>query len=181
MSISFLHARLLSAALSAIALAALCGWGLLSADGGWLARWRVSLPPERFFYVAREHTWSAPEALRSNTPVACLRERNGGGYELLYWGNPVRPTYAYRMREIASGRSVLLSPKGKRQPSRPLPMGASRRADGLLPLQLVLPIPGVEGSVGQPRPVRLEILDARTGEVLCGVDYLIEGNQTTPF
>lgn len=175
MLISFLRRSLLSAALSGVALGALCGWGVRVGRGMASCRpWPV-VPPERLFLVARECTWQAPKALRSDTPVACLRERKGGGYELLYWGNPVRPSYAYRMREVMGGRSVLLSPEGRCQESRPLPMTEGRREDGLLPLQAVLPIESLSGAPGRPQPVRLEILDARSGSVLCGVDYLVEG------
>ena len=106
-----------------------------------------------------------------------LRRRTDGGYELLYWGNPVRAAYAYRIEEAGSGQTVLRSPEGAPQDSRPLPMTTEKRADGRLPLQGVLPLTGLAGSPGKLYAVRVEILDAQTGIVLCRSEYLAEGDE----
>jgi len=176
---SFLRRSLLASALSFVLLGLLVGWAVVSghlfSDTDFAALHPI--PAERRFLVARESSWSPPEARLSPTPVVELRRGTGGGYELLYWGNPVRAAYAYRIVEAGSGQTVLRTPEGIPQGSRPLPMTAEKRADGRLPLQGVLPLTGLAGTPGRLYAVRVEILDAQTGIVLCRSEYLVEGNQ----
>lgn len=119
----------------------------------------------------------APEAsLRSSSPVVRLREDGAGGYELLYWGNPVRPAYSYSIRAHRGRQSVLLDAQGSPQLCRPLPVTAAKRKDGRLPLQPPVPLARLKGAAGELYAVRISVHDARTGSPLCWADYLISGN-----
>ena len=176
---SFLRRSLLAAAFSLVLLGLLVGWAAMSghlfSDADFAALHPI--PAERRFLIARESSWTPPESRLSSVPVVELRRRTDGGYELLYWGNPVRAAYAYRIEEAGSGQTVLRSPEGAPQDSRPLPMTTEKRADGRLPLQGVLPLTGLAGSPGKLYAVRVEILDAQTGIVLCRSEYLAEGDE----
>ncbi len=176
---SFLRRSLLASALSGVLLSLLVGWAIVSenmfSDTDFASLHPI--PAERRFLVARESSWTPPESRLSSVPVVELRHRAGGGYELLYWGNPVRAAYAYRIEEAGSGQTVLRTPEGLPQDSRPLPMTAENRADGQLPLQGILPLSGLAGSPGRLYAVRVEILDAQTGICLCRSEYLVEGDE----
>ena len=132
------------------------------------------LPEERVLQVPHGAWYQAEEYVESSVPVVRVKSVAPGQYELLYWGNPVRPRYSYRVLNIMSGDSVLLSVDGRPEARRELPVTRPRREDGRLPLQPVLKIGDLPPSLGGFCAVRVEVLDPDSGVVLCWAEYLLE-------
>ncbi len=131
------------------------------------------LPSERVLQVPHG-AWYAPEPhVASSVPVVKLREYAPGEFELLYWGNPVRPRYAYRVLNIMSGDSVLQTGKGAPESMRNLPVSHPRRADGQLPLQAPQKLGPLRPAPGGFCAVRVEVLAPDSGVVLCWGEYLL--------
>ncbi len=142
----------------------------------WVIRANVEqydLPAERVLQVPKGGWYIPPPHLASPVPVVEMREFAPAQYELLYWGNPVLPSYAYRIRNIMSGESVLLSASLQPEPLRPLPVPCPRRGDARLPLQPALPIGRLASAPGGFVAVCVEVLDARQMVVLCKSEYLL--------
>lgn len=157
--------------LVAVLIWAACGYPWAVAPGMEL---RVcDLPSERVLQVPHG-AWYVPSAHKaSSVPMVQLRECTPGEFELLYWGNPVRPRYAYRVLNIMSGDSVLLAPGGKPEPRRNLPVPHPRRADGKLPLQPAQKLGKLRPAPGGFCAVRVEVLAPEEDVVLCWSEYLL--------
>ncbi len=136
-----------------------------------------SLPLEAVCLVPYAANQQVPEARKSDSAIVRLREYAPNCYELLYWGNPVRPRYAFSVQELRSGRSVLLNEAGEVLRMQPLPVPVARRRDGLLPQQPVVRLNHLQGRVGDLYAVRVAVHDASRGTVLCSEVYLISGTQ----
>lgn len=134
---------------------------------------QCDLPSERVMLVPFGAWYTAEQHIASSVPVIQLREPHPGEYELLYWGNPVRPRYAYRALSIMSGNSVLLRPDGTVEPLRNLPVPTPKRQDGRLPLQPVQKLGKLRSAPGGYCAVRVEVLAADSGAVLCWKEYLL--------
>lgn len=131
------------------------------------------LPVERVLQVPHG-AWYVPSPCReSSVPIVQLREFAPGEFELLYWGNPVRPHYAYRVLNIMSGDSVLLSAEGSPETQRNLPVTSPRQADGKLPLQPAQKLGRLRPAPGGFCAVRVEVLASERGVVLCRNEYLL--------
>ncbi len=142
----------------------------------WMLREHVvshDLPPERVLQVPKGRWYVAEPAIASSVPVVQLRETSPEHYELLYWGNPVRPRYAYRVLNIMSGESVLLAADGTPDALRSLPVTQARRADARLPLQPVQSLGRLAPAPGGFVAVSVEVLDAQQMTVLCKNEYLL--------
>lgn len=132
-----------------------------------------NLPRERVLQVPHG-SWYVPAAhMDSSVPIVQLRECSPGEFELLYWGNPVRPRYVYRVLNIMSGDSVLQSPEGLPEDQRELPVPHMRRADGNLPLQPVQKLGILRPAPGGFCAVRVEVLAPEHNVVLCRNEYLL--------
>lgn len=132
-----------------------------------------AIPPERVWMIPPSDAAPVPESLLSRKPVLRLRQRADGTYELLYWGNPVRPAYTYSVEAVGLGRSALVDSAGRMQDSRPLPVGTPARPDKRLPLQCILPLDGLDGGDSEFFAARISVRDAATGAILCCGDYLL--------
>lgn len=130
---------------------------------------------ERIWHIPLPAGDAVPESIVSDRAVVRLRYRADGGLELLYWGNPVRKQYAWRLR--SGGKSALMDSEGDTQAYRQLPVTAPAREDKQLPLQPVLRVDGVRGLRGCPYAASLEVFDPATGQVFCRRNCLIEGDQ----
>lgn len=139
-------------------------------------------PPEaeRMNYIAYPASYQPAAALRSPVPILRLREYGPGRYELLYWGNPIRPLYTYSICVHRGKKSVLIGKDGRSHRQRVLPVPEPRRRDGLLPLQPPVRLQGIKGSEGELYAVRISVHDGRTGAILCWEDYLISGDEPPP-
>lgn len=118
-----------------------------------------------------------PSSVVSGSPEIRLREWAPDQYELLYWGNPIRPAYTFRVQERGSRESVLLSSSGEVQKERPLPVPVSRRKDGRLPLQPAVKLKGLRGKPGELYAVRISVHDAASGALLCYRNCLLCGDE----
>ena len=116
-----------------------------------------------------------PDSIVSSRPQLRLKETPNGQYELHYWGNPIRPEYAFSIRRYNTHTSLLRTPQGKVQKWLPLPVTVPRRADKQLPLQPPVPIPPFPGSADTFFTARISVHDAATGAVLCSEIYLLHG------
>lgn len=131
------------------------------------------LPNERVLQVP-PGAWYTPAPCKdSSVPIVQLREYAPGEFELLYWGNPVRPRYMYRVLNIMSGNSVLLSPEGEPESQRNLPVPSPRRADGKLPLQPAQKLGRLCPAPGGFCAVRVEVLAPEKDIVLCWAEFLL--------
>lgn len=131
------------------------------------------LPSERVLQVPFGAWYTAEDAVSSTVPIVQLREYAPGEYELLYWGNPVRPRYTYRLLNIMNGDSVLPSPAGSLERERHLPVTAPVRKDGRLPLQPAQKLGKISPSPGGYCAVRVEVLAPENNAVLCWKEYLL--------
>lgn len=131
------------------------------------------VPPERVLRVPFGAWYTPDDSLNSPVPIVRLREKNHAEYELLYWGNPVRPRYAYRVLNIMNGQTLLRDAAGKPVSSRELPVPRPQRADTRLPLQPVLELGRLPASPGGFVAARVEVIDATRGVVLCGAEFLL--------
>lgn len=135
------------------------------------------LPPETVCLSPYTAGHKVPEALASRRPVIRLREYAPDCFELLYWGNPIRPAYSFSVWSLETGTPALLSEQGVPERSRPLPVTAPRRADGKLPLQPVVKLLRLRGRRGDLYAARIAVHDSATGTVLASALYLLSGNQ----
>lgn len=167
-------------------LAMLFAWlGVLVAGGVWSAAgypWivetevayeRYDLPSERVLQVPFGAWYTAEESISSTVPMVQLREYAPGEYELLYWGNPVRPRYTYRVLNIMNGDSVLRTSSGSLEPERHLLVTSPVRKDGRLPLQPAQKLGRLSPSPGGYCSVRVEVLASENNAVLCWKEYLL--------
>ena len=135
--------------------------------------------PETLCRIAATPLEAIPQAIESDTPHLRLREYAPGCYELLYWGNPVRPRYAFSIRKVRDNTSVLRSPQGKPLKWLPLPVTSPRREDKQLPLKPPVLLPPLPGPSDTYFAARITIHDAATGKVLCSEIYLLHGADPT--
>ena len=131
------------------------------------------IPAEVLCRVAATPDEVIPEAVTSDKPLLRLREYAPGQYELLYWGNPVRPHYTFSITKISSRKSVLYSTDGKPEQQRNLPVTHPRRKDGKLPLQPVTKLHGLEADEGLYYAAKVSVHDGTTGKILCSEVYII--------
>ena len=117
-----------------------------------------------------------PDSIVSTRPHLRLKETLNGQYELHYWGNPVRPKYAFSIRKLGTNATLLRTPQGKSQKWLPLPVTAPRRADTQLPHQPPILIPPLPGAQDTFFTARISIHDATTGIILCSEIYLLHGS-----
>lgn len=174
--------HLLALAMAGLGTAGLYGWFCQSPlSKGLRPQSFAELHPpeaERMNYTAFPSDCQPAAALRSSVPVLRLREYEPGRYELLYWGNPVRPLYTYSIRVHRGRQSVLIGNGGVSQQQRKLPVTAPKRRDGQLPLQPPVRLQGIKGAMGELYAVRVSVHDGRTGATLCWEDYLISGDES---
>ena len=131
------------------------------------------IPAEVLCRVAATPGEAIPEAVTSDKPLLRLREYAPGQYELLYWGNPVRPHYTFSITKISSGKSVLYSPDGKPEQQRNLSVTHPRRKDAKLPLQPITKLHGLESGEGLYYAAKVSVHDGTTGKILCSEVYII--------
>ncbi len=136
-----------------------------------------SLPSESVCLAPHTAEYHAPAALASRRPVLRLREYAPHRYELLYWGNPVRPRYAFSVMSLATGSSALLGADGRPQRLQSLPVSVPARKDRKLPLQPVVRLDSLAGREGDLYAARISVHDADKGTVLCTELYVISGTQ----
>ncbi|MBE6417037.1 MAG: hypothetical protein E7033_01070 [Akkermansiaceae bacterium] len=136
------------------------------------------LQPELVCLAAATATEPMPDSVASDAPHLRLREYAPGQYELLYWGNPVRPHYTFSITNIWDGSSVLLQDDGTPQQYRDLIVSVPRRADNALPLQPVIKLGKLKGKPGDYYSAKVCVHDAADGKVLCHAVYLICGNSS---
>ena len=136
-----------------------------------------SLPAEAFCMAPYAANQQVPTEQSSNLPVIRLREIAPNRYELLYWGNPVRPAYYFSIWSQETGASVLMKADGSPQRYRDLPVTVPRRADGKLPLQPAVRLERLRGRSGDLFAARIAVHDAATGTVLASVLYVISGTE----
>lgn len=134
------------------------------------------LPAEGICLAPYAADHEVPKYRRATLPVLRLREYAPGKYELLYWGNPIRPRYAFSVRRLSTGSSVLLSEEGIPLRLHPLPVTEPRRADGQLPLQPIVKLLNISGREGDLFAVRVAVHDADKETILCSEVYLISGS-----
>lgn len=134
------------------------------------------IPAEVLCRSAATVNESMPQAILSDKPLLRLREYAPGHYELLYWGNPVRPHYTFSIQNVRTGKSVLLNAEGKREKWRDLPVTQPHRADKKLPLQPAIPLNKLHGARDSYFAARIAVHDATTGKILCSAIYLLCGN-----
>lgn len=136
-----------------------------------------SLPPEMICLVPYTADYRAPAALVSPLPVVRLREYAPGHYELLYWGNPVRPRYAFSVRNLMTGAHALTAADSADKGLLPLPVTEPRRKDRKLPLQPIVRLDNIKGREGDLYAARVSVHDADKGTVLCSAVYIISGSE----
>ena len=136
-----------------------------------------SLPPEMICLVPYTAEYREPVALASSLPVVRLREYAPGRYELLYWGNPVRPRYAFSVRNLMTGEHVLTAAESADKGLLPLPVTEPRRQDRKLPLQPIVRLNNIKGREGDLYAARVSVHDADKGTVLCSAVYIISGSE----
>lgn len=133
------------------------------------------IPEEVLCLSAASAREDIPQSVTSDKPLIRLREYENGKFELLYWGNPVRPSYAFSITRLSTGASVLLNAEGKRENMRDLPVTVPRRADKALPLQPPVKLHHLENKSGCYYAAKISVHDASTGKVLASAIYLING------
>lgn len=131
------------------------------------------IPTEVLCRVAATPAEEIPDSVLSDKPQVRLREYAPGLYEILYWGNPVRPHYTYSVTKLSTGESILLSTNGRKEKQRPLAVTQPRRADGRLPLQPTTKLTELEKATEHYYAVRVSIHDGTTGKGLCSEVYII--------
>lgn len=136
-----------------------------------------SLPPEMICLVPYTSDYKEPVALLSSLPIVRLREYAPNRYELLYWGNPVRPRYAFTVRNLMTGEHALRAADRADKGMLPLPVTEPRRHDRKLPLQPIVRLNNIKGREGDLYAARVSVLDADKGTVLCSAVYLISGSE----
>ena len=135
------------------------------------------LPPETICLSPYTAGHKVPEAWASRRPIIRLREYAPYCYELLYWGNPIRPAYSFSVWSLETGAPALLDEQGRTERTRPLPVTVARREDGKLPLQPAVKLYRLSGCSGNLYAARIAVHDAATGTVLATALYLLSGNQ----
>ncbi len=135
------------------------------------------LPAESICLTPYTADYKPPTALASRRPVLRLREYAPNRFELLYWGNPVRPHYAFSVMSLATGSTALLGADGRVLRMQPLPVTEPRRNDGKLPLQPPVRLEKLTGREGDLFAARISVHDADKGTVLCSELYVICGTQ----
>lgn len=136
------------------------------------------LPPEMICLVPYTADYRASVALESSLPIVRLREYEPGRYELLYWGNPVRPRYAFSIRNLMTGEHVLTAADSADKGLLPLPVTEPRRRDRKLPLQPIVKLSNIKGREGDLYAARVSVHDADKGTVLCSAVYIISGSES---
>ena len=136
-----------------------------------------TLPPEAVCLAPYAAEQDVPDAVAARLPVIRLREYAPNRYELLYWGNPIRPAYCFSVWSLETGAPALLANDGVPQRYRPLPVTVPRRADGKLPLQPAVKLHHLCGRSGDIYAARIAVHDAATGTVLASVLYLLSGTE----
>ena len=131
--------------------------------------------PEQLCRIPASPAQSMPAHIASVRPHIRLQETPSGQYVLHFWGNPVRPRYAFSIRKVSDNTSVLRSPQGKPLKWLPLPVTSPRREDKQLPLQPPVLLPSLPGLSDTYFAARITIHDATTGKVLCSEIYLLHG------
>lgn len=134
------------------------------------------IPPEVLCRIAATPAEVIPQSIASDKPHIRLREYEIGKFELLYWGNPVRPRYAFSINKLSTGKSVLLDAAGKRERWRNLPVSVPRRSDKELPLQPTVKLHKLEGNPGTYYAAKVSIHDAASGKALASTIYLLCGD-----
>lgn len=132
-----------------------------------------AIPAEVLCRIAATPKEEIPEAVDSDSPQLRLREYAPGHYELLYWGNPVRPHYTYSITKVSTGKTILYSPDGMPEQQRDLAVTQARRTDGKLPLQPIIKLHGMAQNTEQYYAAKISIHDGTTGKILCSEVYLI--------
>ncbi|MBR5887111.1 MAG: hypothetical protein IKZ07_02775 [Akkermansia sp.] len=170
------------AAISAAAIVTLGAFAFYAPRMLSLARMRSNvqfhyLPAESICLTPYTADYKAPALLESRRPVLRLREYAPNRFELLYWGNPVRPHYAFSIMSLATGRTALIGTDGRAQRMLPLPVTEPRRSDGKLPLQPLVRLEQLTGREGDLYAARISVHDADKGTVLCSELYVICGSQ----
>lgn len=135
-----------------------------------------NIPTELVCLSAATPAEPMPETIISNAPHLRIREYAPGQYELLYWGNPVRPRYVFSITNMSDGTSALLQENGQAQRYRDLIVSVPPQADKSLPLQPVTKLHRLRGKYGQYYAARICIHDAANGQILCSAIYLLCGN-----
>ncbi len=125
---------------------------------------------------AASATETLPDTIASDSPHLRIREYAPGQYELLYWGNPVRPHYVFSITNIWDGSSVLLQDDGSEQRYRNLIVSVPRREDKALPLQPAIKLDKLKGKPGDYYSAKICVHDAADGKILCSAVYLLCGN-----
>lgn len=170
------------AALTTAAFVTLCAFVVHARSLWQQARLRVDeqvhrLPSESVCLAPYTAGQNAPEALTSRRPVLRLREYAPHRYELLYWGNPVRPRYAFSVMSLATGSSALLGADGRPLRLQALPVTVPARSDRKLPLQPAVRLDSLAGREGDLYAARISVHDADKGTVLCTELFVICGTQ----
>lgn len=133
------------------------------------------LPEESICFAPYAANHQVADALAARLPVIRVREYAPDCYELLYWGNPIRPAYSFSVWSLATGSSALMDAAGNTERYRPLPVTQARRSDGKLPLQPAVKLHNLRGRSGDLYAARIAVHDAATGTVLASVLYLLSG------
>ena len=131
------------------------------------------IPVEVLCRVAASPNEDIPEAVASDKPQVRLREYAPGKYELIYWGNPIRPHYTFSVTNVRTGITVLYAPDGKPEQHRNLAVTQAHRKDGKLPLQPITKLHGLQQNTEQYYAAKISIHDGATGKILCSEVYLI--------
>lgn len=176
-------ARKLLIWLAAAIMAAVCTLGILlsisqpeAEDTTAEAPVNHDIPAEVLCRIAATPQEEIPPSIPADKPHIRLREYETGKYELLYWGNPVRPSYAFSVKKLSTGKSVLLNAEGKREKWRGLPVSTPKRSDKALPLQPPVKLNRLEGGADTYYAAKISIHDASNGKVLGSAIYLLNGD-----
>lgn len=137
---------------------------------------QYDIPTETSCLIAASMQEVLPQSLHSTKPHIRLRQTDKHCYELLYWGNPVRPQYTYSVTKVSNRQSVLHTPTGEREDYRPLPVTIKSETKGELPLQPSIPLKGIDGAPGEYYAARISVHDAADNTTLHSAIYLICGD-----
>ncbi len=135
------------------------------------------LPTEVPLRVAADAAEEIPTEIASRLPRLHLREYEPNRYELLFWGNPIRPRYTYSVTKLSTRKSVLADTDGSTQKWREISVITPSRQDGKLPLQPAVRLEKLKGKVKDFYAARISIHDGTTGTVLCSSTFLICGTE----
>jgi hypothetical protein len=137
---------------------------------------QYDIPSEISCLIAASMHEDMPERIVSDKPHLRLRKTSENSFELLYWGKPIRPQYAYSITRLSNRKSVLRNSEGEQEASRSLPVTNQCETQGEIPLQPSILLKGIEGKPGEYYAARICIHDAADNTILHSAIYLICGD-----